>query len=126
MNMAVDMELKKAFQELSLQVVATREKVREIEGQHEATKRNTIRASITSQSLATLADPERTRTWESHGRIFVLRPREVLAAKLATAIAEGERRLKELEANKAYQLTKLAESEKNIREMVTAKQNASK
>lgn len=124
MNMAVDMELKKAFTDLSIQVVTTREKMREIENQYEGAKRATLRATITSQTVGALG-PEH-RTWESHGRIFVLRPKEELAVKLTTAIKEGEERMKALEASKAYHENKLAESEKNIREMVIARQNAVK
>ena len=122
--MAVDMELKKAFQDLSLQVMSTREKVRQIQSEIESTTLATNRARITSKTITSLGP--QNRTYESVGRIFVLRPRDELAQKIGMQVEENEKKIKLLETNKTHHETKMKESENNIREMINQKKLAAK
>lgn len=124
MAMAVDLELKKAFADLSLQVTATRDKVRQFKHDIDTTTMATSRLKIMNKTITSIG-PDR-RTWEGIGRIFVLRPTDELAAKIGAQIVENEKKIKNYESNKQITEARLKESEDNIREMIAAKKLAVK
>lgn len=120
---AVDMDLKKAFQELQYQAVTTKDKVQSIQMEIESLKRASMIRKITSRTLEGLGSEP--RTFESVGRTFVLRDKEALKNKIIASIKDNEEKVKSLEKNKEYLETKVKESENNLREMINQKRNVS-
>ncbi|XP_054161636.1 prefoldin subunit 1-like [Oppia nitens] len=116
---AVDMELKKAFQELQVQVIETRNKVKQIDVQLDGLKRSSQHSKITIQELNGL--PDDTKMYESIGRMFVLRDKSTINQLLDQRITGNEEKCQQLMANKSYNDNKVKESENNLRELINTK-----
>ncbi|KAJ6224159.1 hypothetical protein RDWZM_002704 [Blomia tropicalis] len=113
--MAPDLELKKAFTDISILMQNTRDKVRQMQSSIDMLGRSTMGMRITNKTIQSL-DPEH-RTYESIGRIFVLRKQDELSKKITSYVEENEKKIKQLEENKAYHENKMKESENNLREL---------
>lgn len=116
-----DAELKKAFAELHEKVIDTRQKLKLSDVQIETLRRTKQRAELTQVELKTL--PEKTRTFESVGRMFLLQDIDSIKTDLDKRTKTAEEKIKTLENNKQYLQRSLKESENNIREMVQRRQN---
>lgn len=120
MSQRPDEELKKAFQELHEKVIDTRQKLKLADIQIESLKRSKQRAELTLVELKTL--PEKTRTFESVGRMFLLQDIDTINQDLNKRTKFAEDKIKTLDSNKTFLLKNLTESENNIREMVQKRQ----
>lgn len=119
----VDLELKKAFQELQMQVLETRTKMRQIDSQIELTKRSSQHTKFTSTEVQSL--PDDTVTFESCGRVFIKRDRKDITELLDGRIKANVEKVKTLEQNKSYLESNVKESENNLRELIAQKQRIS-
>ena len=70
MASAPDMELKKAFTELQMKMVDTKQKIKFTDMQVDNFKRQVAHAMLTDQEIGAL--PEGTKVYESVGRMFIL------------------------------------------------------
>lgn len=116
---AVDLELKKHFEELQAQVVDTRVKMKQIDVQMDQQKKLITHSTITKSEITGL--PEDVRTFESLGRMFVLRKKSEIEEMLHSKITSGSERIQSLESNKKYLETSLKERENSLRELVSQK-----
>lgn len=121
MSRAPDEELKKAFAELHEKVIDTRQKLKLADIQIDTLRRSKQRAELTQIELRTL--PEKTRTFESVGRMFILQDVDTIKKDLTKRTKTSEEKIKTLESNKTYLQRNLKESENNIREMVQKRQS---
>ena len=119
--MEVDMELKKAFQELQVQVIETRNKVKQMDVQMEALKRSSQHSKITLTEINSM--PDETNLYEGIGRMFVKRDKNTINKLLEEKIATNEEKVKTLETTKTYNESKVKESENNLRELINQKKS---
>ncbi|XP_041987899.1 prefoldin subunit 1 [Aricia agestis] len=119
----VDLELRKAFAELQIKMVATSKKIQIIDSHIGVLKRVAQHAEITQREMAHL--PNGTKTYESIGRMFLLTDLEDIKKNLKENLSLLSSRTAELEENKQYLEKNLKESEDNIREMVQQKKEQS-
>lgn len=117
---AVDLELKKHFEELQTQMAETRTKMRQMDAQMDGLRIAGKRAAMTKKQVTQLT-PE-TRTYESLGRMFVLRSRDEVNKMLDEKVKMSEEKVTGLEANQKYLENSLKERENNLREMIIQKQ----
>lgn len=115
----VDMELKKHFEELQAQLVDTRVKMKQIDVQMDSQKKLIQHSTITKSEITGL--PNDVRTYESLGRMFVLRKKSEVEEMLDSKISSGTERIQSLETNKKYLETSLKERENSLRELVSQK-----
>lgn len=113
----MDLELKKAFEELQKKMYDTQTQMRISDVQISQLQQTKKKAELTSQEINSL--PGDTKTYQSVGRMFVLQDREFILNELKDAQKQSENRVKELEAKKVYLEKNVKESEANLREMVT-------
>nr|CAG4643657.1 EOG090X0LK7 [Ilyocryptus agilis] len=118
----MDMELKKAFGELQQKIVETSQKLKLADIQIESIKRSMTHAQLTDKEIAQL--PTDTKTYESVGRMFVLKEVTEVRKNLENKCKSCEEKIKTLEGNKVYLERNLKESENNIREMVQQRKDA--
>ncbi|CAG2102134.1 unnamed protein product [Medioppia subpectinata] len=119
MSSTVDLELKKAFQELQVQVIETRGRVRQMDQQMDTLKRSCQHSRITLGQLKEM--PEQTPLYESIGRMFVRRDKQSIHQLLEDKIATNEDKCKQLSQSKTYNESKVKESENNLRELINSK-----
>lgn len=113
------MELKKHFEELQAQLVDTRVKMKQIDVQMDSQKKLIQHSTITKSEITGL--PNDVRTYESLGRMFVLRKKSEVEEMLDSKISSGTERIQSLETNKKYLETSLKERENSLRELVSQK-----
>lgn len=116
----VDLELKKAFQELQVKMVSTTQQLRVSDLQIDQLKRQITHAHLVSKEIGSL--PKETRTYEGVGRMFILQPMPIIETNLTDKVKTCEEKIKTIEGSKAYLERSLKESEENLRELVNAKQ----
>lgn len=121
MSGEVDMELKKAFQELQVQVIETRNKVKQMDLQMDQLKRSSQHSKITLTEINSM--PDNTNLYEGIGRMFVKRDKTAINRLLEEKIATNEEKVKQLETTKTYNESKVKESENNLRELINHKKS---
>jgi prefoldin subunit 1 len=119
MSSNVDLELKKAFQGLQVQVIETRDKVRQIDIQMEALRRSSHHSKLTKNEIIAL--PQDCNLYESLGRMFVKRDSNQINKLLDDRINTNEEKIKALQQSKTYAESKVKESENNLRELIAHK-----
>nr|CAG4642232.1 EOG090X0LK7 [Eurycercus lamellatus] len=119
----MDLELKKAFGELQQKMVETSQKLKLADIQIETLKRSMTHAQLTDKEISQL--PIETKTYESVGRMFVLKDSTETRKNLENKVKTCEEKIKTLEGSKAYLERSLKESENNIREMIQQRKDAS-
>lgn len=119
MSANVDLELKKAFQDLQVQMVETRNRVKQIDVQMSALKRSSQHSKLTINEVNGL--PQNTNLFEAIGRMFVKRDKQSINQLLEERIESNEQKCKELEQNKEYTEKKDKESRDNLRELINHK-----
>lgn len=117
----VDMELKKAFQELQMKMVDTTRRLRLADVQIESLKKGVKHAYCTAEVLSEV--PPSTKMYESIGRMFIATDSEEVMKTLDEKIKTCNEKIKSLESNKTYLEKSLKESEDNLREMIVQKQS---
>lgn len=117
---SVDMELKKAFQELQNKMITTQQQLKISDMQIETHKRQIVHAKLVDNELANI--PEGTKTYEGVGRMFVLQPISTIKLGLTEKLKQADEKIKTLENNKTYLEKSMKESEDNLREMVMSRQ----
>ncbi|KAI1283790.1 Prefoldin subunit 1 [Halotydeus destructor] len=115
----VDLELKKHFEELQVQVIESRTKMRQLDLQVEGLKRTCQASMLTKRELSTL--PEGSNTYESVGRMFIKRSLGEINNILDDRIKKNEEKAASLDSNKKYLETNLKERENNLRDLVAQK-----
>ncbi|KAK7111465.1 prefoldin subunit 1-like [Littorina saxatilis] len=119
-SMPVDMELKKAFQEMQMKMVQTTQQLKVADSQVETLKRKMQHSRLVDRELTEI--PEDTRVYQGIGRMFlemtVPEIRDGLTAKKKAA----DEKIKTIEVSKEYLEKSLKESEKSLRELVLSKQ----
>jgi len=75
----VDMELKKAFQELQTRMISTTQQLKVSDMQIEQLKRQIAHSRLVEKEIESL--PKDTKTYEGVGRMFVLQPIETVEKK---------------------------------------------
>nr|CAH0108227.1 unnamed protein product [Daphnia galeata] len=118
----MDLELKKAFAELQQKMVETSQKLKLADLQIETLKRSITHAQLTDKEISQL--PTDTKTYESCGRMFVLKEVPEARMNLDNKIKGCEEKVKTLEGTKSYLERSLKESENNIREMIQQRKDA--
>nr|CAG4646743.1 EOG090X0LK7 [Macrothrix elegans] len=118
----MDMELKKAFTELQQKMVETSQKLKLADIQIETLKRTMTHAQLTEKEISQL--PTETKTYESIGRMFVLKNNSEIQKNLENKVKACEEKIKTLDGSKSYLERSLKESENNIREMIQQRKDA--
>ncbi|KOC61605.1 Prefoldin subunit 1 [Habropoda laboriosa] len=116
-----DEELKKAFSQLHEKMLDTTQKLKLADIQIEKLKRSKQFAELTIKEITSY--PEKTKTYESVGRMFLLDDMESIKTGLEKRMKNFDDKVKTLENNKTYLQQNLKECENNIREMIQQKQN---
>jgi len=119
-NKGVDLELKKAFQELQSKCLETTQKLKVADAQIDSYNKTIQHALITQKELKSL--PENTRMYNGVGRMFLLTSPTELDDMLTKKVTTSHDKIKELESSKAYLERSMKESEENLRELVANKQ----
>nr|CAG4649872.1 EOG090X0LK7 [Scapholeberis mucronata] len=118
----MDIELKKAFGELQQKMVETSQKLKLADLQIETLKRSITHAQLTDKEISQL--PNDTKTYESVGRMFVMKDITEARMNLGNKVKTCEEKVKNLESTKGYLERSLKESENNIREMIQQRKDA--
>lgn len=116
----VDMELKKAFEELQIKMITNRNQVKVITAQAEQLKRQIQHSKLTEAELAQL--DASVRMYEGIGRMFVLSEKDNILKNLKEKVAQCENKINSLDKTKEYLDKGLKDSENSLRELITAKQ----
>ncbi|KAK2159118.1 hypothetical protein LSH36_158g04017 [Paralvinella palmiformis] len=117
---AVDMELKKAFQELQTKMIITQQQMKVSDMQIDQLKRQIAHAALVEKELNGLT--QSTRTYEGVGRMFLLQPIDTVKQNLVEKVKANEDKIKTIETTKTYLEKNMKESEDNLRELVFSKQ----
>lgn len=112
----VDLELKKAFQELQAKMIETKQKIKLADIQIEQLKRQKAHAELTEKEILGLK-PD-IRTYEGVGRMFIYADLMTVHTHLKERHEKAEERIKTLENSKVYLERSLKDSENNLREMI--------
>lgn len=115
----VDMELKKAFAELQIKMMDTKQKLKIQDIQVDSFKKNKHHTQLTLTEIKKL--PQTTNTYESVGRMFIKTPHRDVLVNLEKKVKSYDEKIKDIETNKNYLERNLKESENNLREMVQQK-----
>ena len=113
------MELRKAFVELQMKMVNSKQKMKMADLQIESYKRSITHTELTSAELNNL--PEHTRLYESVGRMFLLTSRPEISDILNKKQEGARDKIKNLEANKTYLERSLKDGENSLRELIAQK-----
>ncbi|XP_046551735.1 prefoldin subunit 1-like [Haliotis rubra] len=119
-QLAVDMELKKAFQEMQSKMIATTQQLKISDAQIETLKRTMAHSKLVDSEISQL--PGGIRVYEGVGRMFLLQPLDVVRSNLTKKIKASDEKIKTIEINKGYLDKSLKESEDSLRELVLSKQ----
>ncbi|KAL3172123.1 hypothetical protein MRX96_013268 [Rhipicephalus microplus] len=116
----VDMELKKAFQDLQMKMIDTTKRLRQADVRIESLKRAVKYAYCTGELVS--EDPD-AKMYRSCGRMFLGTDFSEVMKHLDDKINDWNERIKGIENHKAYLQKNLKESENNLREMIVQKQS---
>ncbi|XP_046354993.1 prefoldin subunit 1-like [Haliotis cracherodii] len=119
-QLAVDMELKKAFQEMQSKMITTTQQLKISDAQIETLKRTMAHSKLVDTEISQL--PGGIRVYEGVGRMFLLQPLDVVRSNLTKKIKASDEKIKTIEINKGYLDKSLKESEDSLRELVLSKQ----
>ncbi|XP_023338964.1 prefoldin subunit 1-like [Eurytemora carolleeae] len=119
---APDLELKKAFGELQMKMVESKQKIKLNDMQVESLKRSIAHSMLTDQEIATL--PQGTKVYESAGRMFLLSDIAEVRTGLENKQTVCKDKIKVLETSKEYLERSVKESENNLRELISQKKSS--
>lgn len=116
----VDMELKKAFEELQMKILTNRSQMKGLTAQSDYLKRQIQHSKLTETEIAQLS--ENVRMYEGIGRMFVLSDKPKILSSLEQKTQQCEAKIATFEKNKEYLEKNLKDSENSLRELISAKQ----
>lgn len=116
----VDLELKKAFEDLQVKMLNNRTQVKVIGAQSEQLKRQIQHAKLTEAEIAQLDTS--VRMYEGIGRMFVLSDKSKVLKNLEDKSKSCETKITSLEKTKEYLDKSLKDSENSLRELISVKQ----
>lgn len=116
----VDLELKKAFEDLQVKMLTSRNQMKVIDAQIEQLKRQMHHSRLTESELKSL--DEAVPMYEGIGRMFVLSQKAKIMDTLDLKTKQCENKAASLEKNRDYIEKSLKESEKSLRELISVKQ----
>merc|ERR1711963_46287 len=116
----VDLELKKAFQEMQLKMIQTTQQLKVADQQVETLKRKVQHSRIVDRELKEI--PDDTKVYQGIGRMFLQMTVPEIRDGLTQKQKSAEEKIKTIEVNKEYLEKSLKESENSLRELVLSKQ----
>ncbi|KFM73365.1 Prefoldin subunit 1, partial [Stegodyphus mimosarum] len=116
----VDLELKKAFQELQTKMLDTTQKLKIANLQIDSFTKAIQYAELTQKELKSF--PENTSMYNGIGRMFVHADSDDINEMLSKKIQTSQDKIKELEASKVFLECSMKDSEENLRELIASKQ----
>ena len=111
-----------AFQELQVKMITSKNQIKISDAQIEALKRTIQHSKLVYHEISSL--PEQTRLYEGVGRMFILQPPTEIKKQLDNKMKASEEKIESLQGTKSYLEKSIKESEDNLREMVTSRQQA--
>lgn len=84
MAMQVDLELKKAFQELQVKMVTSTQQIKVSDAQIDQLKRSIKHSELVEHEIGAL--PDSTRLYEGVGRMFILQPHDSIKKNLVSVM----------------------------------------
>ncbi|ELU15295.1 hypothetical protein CAPTEDRAFT_152683 [Capitella teleta] len=121
--MNVDLELRKAFQELQSKMVNTQQQLKVSDVQVNQLKSQIQYTKLVQKEVDSL--PADVPLYESVGRMFLQQTNDTVKENLVKKIETKQEKIKTIEGNKGYLERSLKESEDNLRELILSKQNRS-
>ncbi|ESO84789.1 hypothetical protein LOTGIDRAFT_236136 [Lottia gigantea] len=115
----VDLELRKAFQELQSKMITTTQQLKISDAQIETLKRQITHSKLVTKEIEAL--PSETRVYQGVGRMFLLQPIPQIQKNLDSKIKASEEKIKSIDTNKGYLERSIKESEDSLRELVLSK-----
>jgi prefoldin subunit 1 len=116
----VDLELKKAFEDLQVKMLTNRNQAKVITSQVEQLKRQIQHAKLTEAELEPMDGS--VRMFEGIGRMFVLSDKTKILKSLEDKSKMCDTKITNLEKTREYLEKNLKDSENSLRELITAKQ----
>ncbi|CAF1012959.1 unnamed protein product [Brachionus calyciflorus] len=116
----VDLELKKAFEDLQVKMLTNRNQMKVIGAQVDQLKRQIQHAKLTESELNQLE--KSVPMYEGIGRMFVLSDKDKVMKNLDTKAKNYETKIQSLEKSKEYLEKSLKDSEQSLRELISVKQ----
>ena len=116
----VDLELKKAFEDLQIKMLNNRNQVKMITAQTEQLKRTMQHSKLTEAELDQLDSS--VRMYEGIGRMFVLSDKKKILESLDEKGKTCDAKIKNLEKTREYLDKNLKDSENSLRELISVKQ----
>jgi prefoldin subunit 1 len=117
---SVDLELKKAFEDLQVKMLTNRNQQKVIGSQTDQLKRSVQHAKLTETELQLLESS--VRMYEGVGRMFVLSDKQTIMLNLEEKSKQCDIKMKSLEKTKDYLDKSLKDSENSLRELISVKQ----
>jgi prefoldin subunit 1 len=117
----VDLELKKAFEELQIKMLTGKNQMKAIESQIDQLKRQVHHSKLTESELGQL--DQSVRMYEGIGRMFVLSEKAKILGSLETKSKQSSSKIDELEKSKERIEVSLKDGESNLRELINSKQS---
>ena len=116
----VDLELKKAFEEMQVKIVNTKNQMKIISAQTDTYKRQIQHSKLTEAEISSLAD--NVRMYEGVGRMFCLSNKSFILKNLEAKGKVCDQKIIGLEKSKEYLEKNQKESELALRELIATKQ----
>lgn len=116
----VDLELKKAFEDLQIKMITTRNQMKVITAQIEQLKRQGHHSKLTEAEIGQL--DASVPMYEGIGRMFALSAKDKILKGLDEKAKNCDVKIASLEKNKEYLEKSLKDSENSLRELITVKQ----
>lgn len=117
-----DPELTRAFQELQIEVVNTREKVHQMMSEISICERRLLIRQLTKKTVEKL-DPK-DKCFVGLGRAFVKKDQKEVLTLLDDYMEKDNEKITTMKQTKEYQENKVKEMENNIREMIQQRKKA--
>ena len=116
----VDLELKKAFEEMQVKIVNTKNQMKMISTQSDGLKRQIQHSKLTEAEIKALSDS--VRLYEGIGRMFCLSDKPSVLKSLEEKGKSCEQKIVGLDKSKEYLEKSQKESQDSLRELIAAKQ----
>ncbi|EEB19909.1 prefoldin subunit, putative [Pediculus humanus corporis] len=112
----VDLELKKAFQELQAKMIETKQKIKMADIQIEQLNHTKAHSKLTQTEILKLKP--NNKMYEGIGRMFVFTDKDTINQHVQERYDKADEKIKTLENSKSYLERSLKDSENNLREMI--------
>ena len=116
----VDLELKKAFEDLQVKMITNRNQMKVLTAQVETLRRQGQHSKLTEAEIKQL--DATVPMYEGIGRMFVLSTKDKVLKNLDNKTKQCDTRITGLEKNREYLEKSLKDSENSLRELISVKQ----